>query len=139
MRYGKVGLQLGHHQKYYISRCEEKQSIQLTITVVGDDAKSVQERRELVHDVTQLLNEIMKVFMPEMKLFMPENKNILVTCPLCSTPHITLNDVATSVATGVTFFCTKSDGDKCMPLNNYHDLIPGEVVITTHHRILYYT
>ena len=32
-----MGLQLGHHQKYYISRCEEKQSIQLTITVKGDD------------------------------------------------------------------------------------------------------
>ena len=33
MRYGKIGLKLGAHQKYYISQCEEKQSVKLTITV----------------------------------------------------------------------------------------------------------
>ena len=39
MRHGKVGLQLGADQKYYISRCEKK-SIQLTITMpVRDDVK----------------------------------------------------------------------------------------------------
>ena len=46
MRYGKMGSQLGANQKYYISRCEEKQSIQLTITVVGDDKEDVEERKK---------------------------------------------------------------------------------------------
>ena len=88
MRYGKVGLQLGHHQKYYISRCEEKQSIQLTITVKGDDMRSVRERRGLIDDVTQLLDDIMKVFMREVK-----KPTLMVPCPLCPTLHITLRSV----------------------------------------------
>ena len=89
MRHGKVGLQLGRHQKYYISRCEEKQSIQLTITVVGDDMMSVKERRQLIDDVTQLLDDIMRVFMLEAKM-----PTLLVPCPFCSMLHITLSMVA---------------------------------------------
>ena len=53
MRHGKVGLQLGADQVYYISRCEEKKTIQLTITMpVRDDVKSGKKRRELHHEVT---------------------------------------------------------------------------------------
>ena len=80
-----MGLQLGRHQKYYISRCEEKHSIQLTITVVGDD-KRERERRELIGDVSQLLDDIMKVFMPEVK-----KPRLMVPCPLCPILHITLS------------------------------------------------
>ena len=99
MRYGKVGLQLGDHQKYYISRCEEKQSIQLTITVVGNDKNSIHERNELIDYISQQLDSIMKLFMPAV-----ENRPaVLFPCPLCSTLHITLKEVRK----GSTIFCPK--------------------------------
>ena len=110
MRHGKVGLQLGSHQKYYISRCEEKQSIQLTITVVGND---VNDRRELIDDVSQLLGSIMKVFMPEVK-----KPTVMIPCPLCPTLHITLSEVFT----GDTLFCVLS-GDASLPFGYYSDLL----------------
>ena len=109
-----MGLQLGHHQKYYISRCEEKQSIQLTITVKGDDRRSVEERRELIDDVIQLLDDIMKVFMREVK-----KPTLMVPCPLCPILHITLKEVST----GHTIFCPHSD-DEELPSDYYGDLIP---------------
>ena len=133
MRHGKVGLQLGRHQKYYISRCEEKESIQLTITVVGDDMISVRERRELIDHVTQLLDDIMKVFMPEVKKPM-----IIVPCPLCPILHITLSEVSS----GDTIFCAQS-GDARLPPCYYDDIVAspsddpshttGEVVMTIHY------
>ena len=49
-----MGLQLGRHQKYYISQFEEKQSIQLTISAVGDDGESIRERRELIDKVIDI-------------------------------------------------------------------------------------
>ena len=112
MRHGKVGLQLGRHQKYYISRYEEKQSIQLTITVKGDDMRSVRERRELIDDVTQLLEDIMKLFMPESK-----KPTLMVPCPLCPILHITLSEVST----GDAIFCAQS-GDASLPHGYYGDL-----------------
>ena len=115
MRHGKVGLQLGRHQKYYISRCEEKQSIQLTITVKGDDMISVRERRELIDDVTQLLDDIMKVFMREVK-----RPTLRVPCPLCPTLHITPSEVFT----GDTIYCPQS-GDAELPSGYYGDLTPS--------------
>ena len=118
MRHGKVGLQLGQHQKYYLSRCEEKQSIQLTITVVGDDVTSVRERKELIDDVTQLLDDIMKVFMPEVK-----KPKLIVPCPLCPILHITLSEVFT----GNTIFCARSDDDAALHSNG--DLLSGDHVI----------
>ncbi|XP_065891851.1 uncharacterized protein [Dysidea avara] len=89
MRHDKVGLQLGAHQKYYISRCEEKKSIQLTITMpVKNDVNCCEERRKLIDDITTLLGDIMKVFMPAAK-----RPALLVPCPKCSTLHITLDAV----------------------------------------------
>ena len=117
MRYGKVGLQLGHHQKYYISRCEEKESIQLTITVVGDDTISVKERKELIDHVTQLLADIMKVFMPEVKEPM-----LMVPCPLCPILHITLSEAST----GDTIFCARSDD---APMHSSNDKLSGDHII----------
>ena len=116
MRHGKVGLQLGRHQKYYISRCEEKQSIQLTITVVGDDKR---ERKELIDDVTQLLDDIMKVFMPEVK-----KPTLMVPCPLCPILHIRLSEVST----GYTIFCSWSV-DTALTFGYYGDLLPGDHMI----------
>ena len=116
MRHGKVGLQLGCHQKYYIGRCEEKQSIQLTITVLGDDKV---ERRKLIDDVAQLLDDIMKVFMPEEK-----RPTLMVPCPLCPILHITLSEVYT----GNTIFCPRS-GDVPLPSGYYGDLLPGDHMI----------
>ena len=100
LRYGKVGLQLGAHQKYYISQCEEKKSIQLTITVVGNDAKSVEERKKLIDNIYQQLDEIMKLFMPAIK----KRPKILFPCPFCTTLHITLEDVSM----GSTIYCTNA-------------------------------
>ena len=87
MRRGKLASQLGADQKYYISRCEEKQSIQLTITVVGDDKEHIKERRDLINDITKSLDDIMKVFMPATK----ERPSLLVPCKFCSVLHITLD------------------------------------------------
>ena len=111
MRHGKVGLQLGADQAYYISRCEEKKSIQLTITMpVRDDVKSGEERRELIDDITRLLDDIIKVFMPAVK----KRPVLLVPCPNCTTLHITVDEVCS----GDTIFCTK-------PLRSYYgDLLP---------------
>jgi len=60
MRRGKMGSQLGNHQKYYISRCEHKKSIQLTITIKGNDEEDIKERRDLINDITKSLDNIMK-------------------------------------------------------------------------------
>ena len=115
MRHGKVGIQLGCHQKYYISRYEEKQSIQLTITVVGNNKR---ERRELIDDVTQLLDDIIKVFMPEIK-----KPTLMIPCPLCPILHITLSEVST----GDTIFCPQSDNDAS--LHSTNDQLAGDRMI----------
>ena len=115
MRHGKVGLQLGAHQKYYISRCKEKQSIQLTITLVGVDVKCIQERAELIDDVAKLLNNIMNVFMPAAK-----QPAVFVPCPLCPNLHITLKQVYD----GESAFCPFSSDDSGI-CNYYNDLLPN--------------
>ena len=135
MRHGKIGLQLGRHQKYYISRCNEKESIQLTITVVGNDRRSLIERKELIDDLTHYLDTIMKEVMPEVK-----KPVLMVPCPLCPHLHITLNEVSA----GNTIFCTRRarSRDAELPLGYYAELIPsgsgdhsptlGKVIITIH-------
>ena len=117
LRHGKVGLQLGSHQKYYISHCEEKKSIQLTITTVGDDVDSVKERRELIDDVTRLLDNVMKVFMPAAK-----RPILFVPCPLCRTLHVLWSDVCS----GDTIFCSRSN-DTALPTGYYSDLSAGNL------------
>ena len=125
MRHGKIALQLGAHEKYYISRCEEKQSIQLTITVLGSDVKCIQERGKLIDEITRLLDGIMTVFMPAVK-----RPTLFVPCPFCSTLHITLKQVYD----GDTIFCPLSAGDDHELHNYYSDLLPnastGEILYT---------
>ena len=121
MRYGKVGLQLGAHQEYYISRCEEKQSIQLTITVVGNDKNSIHERNELIDYISQQLDNIMKLFMPAV-----ENRPaVLFPCPLCPALHITLE----KVRNGSTIFCIWNC-DTAVPPEHFGNLLstkPGNI------------
>ena len=127
MRYGKVGLQLGAHQRYYISRCEEHQSIQLTITVVGNDTESAQERKELIDDIPKLLDDIMLLFMPAIR----EKATTLFHCPLCTTLndlHITLEDVCS----GDTIYCPNASNDDDVPHEYYNNLLsiePGNLYI----------
>ena len=114
-----MGLQLGSHQKYYISHCEEKKSIRLTITTVGGDVDSVKERRELIDDVTSLLGDVMKVFMPAAK-----RPILFVPCPLCPTLHVLLSDVCS----GDTIFCPHSN-DTSLPTGYYSDLSTGNLSV----------
>ena len=123
LRHGKVGLQLGSHQKYYISHCEEKESIQLTITTVGDDVDSVKERRELIDDVTRLLDDVMKVFMPAAK----RPPILFVPCPLCRTLHVRWSHVCS----GDTIFCPDSTNDTALPTGYYSDLSAGKLMVTS--------
>jgi len=110
-----VGLRLGAHQIYYISHCEEKGSIQLTITMPeNDDLISAQERRELINDITKLLDDILKEFLPTMK----KHPIRLVPCPHCPILHVTLNDIST----GNSIFCATSN-DTRLPYNYYDDLL----------------
>ena len=126
MRYGKVGLQLGGYQIYYISQCEKYQSIQLTITVVGFDTKSAQERKELIDDISQLLDDIMKLFMPAIK----ERPTILFHCPLCTILHITQEHVCS----GKAIYCANGPKVVNVPLEYYNNLLPtkpGNLYINT--------
>ena len=116
-----MGSQLGVDQKYYISRCEEKQSIQLTITVVGDDEEHIEERRNLIDDITKLLDDIMKVFMPATK----ERPSLTIPCPLCPKLHIPLDDACS----GKAIFCP-NDKDKPLLRGYYNDLLQGGLADT---------
>ena len=121
MRYGKIGLQLGAHQKYYISQCEEHKSIQLTITVDKSDSISMQERKELIDDIFQQIGDIMKLFMPAVL----ERPDILFHCPLCTTLHITLEEVCS----GNTIYCASSSDDAVVSPQCYNNLLPGNMII----------
>ena len=122
MRHGKMGSQLGVDQKYYISRCEEKQSIQLTITVVGDDEEHNEERKNLIKDITKLLDDIMKEFMPATK----ERPSLLIPCPFCPKLHILLDDACS----GKAIFCPNDD-DKPLPYDYYSDLLRVTLAVAT--------
>ena len=131
-----MGSQLGTDQKYYISRHQEKQSIQLTITIVGNKERT-EERRNLIHDVTKFLDDIIKVFMPATK----ERPSLLIPCPFCPVLHILLDDASS----GKTIFCPNVN-DKPLPYGYYSDLlqsrltdsiiISGKIVVTNCHLLL---
>ena len=121
MRYGKVGLQLGAHQKYYISQCEKKQSIQLTITVVGNDKNSIHERNELIDYISQQLDNIMKLFMPAVE----SRPAVLFPCPFCPALHITLK----KVRDGNTIYCPRNSDTAVSPehFGNLLSTKPGNI------------
>ena len=122
MRYGKMGSQLGADQKYYISRCEEKHSIQLTITVVGSDKEHTEERKNLIDDINNILHDIVKMFMPAEK----EAPLLRIPCPLCSKLHIRLDQASS----GKAIFCINA-GDKRLPHGYYSELLQNRTVDST--------
>ncbi|XP_065901124.1 cyclic GMP-binding protein C-like isoform X2 [Dysidea avara] len=116
MRHSKVGLRLGASQKYYVSRYEDGQTqgVQLTITTVGDDVNSLQERWGLIQFVDQQLNKIMEVFMPaEKKPFK------YIPCSHCTIIHILFDMIGTPI-------CCPFKEDKEVPANYYTDLLPAD-------------
>ena len=119
MRHGRMGSQLGADQKYYISRCQEKQSIQLTITMVGTDEEHIEERRNLINDVENLLHELIKLFMPA-KATTTEWPVLMVPCTLCPKLHILLEDVRNCKKV----FCPNFDDNK-LPDDYYYELQGG--------------
>ena len=123
MRRYKMGSQLGSDQKYYISRCKDNHSIQLTITVVGDDEEHIKERRDLINDITKILDDIMKMFMPATK----ERPSLLIPCPFCSVLHVSLNDACSAK----TMFCPFTDDDKPLPRDYYRDLLQSRLADVT--------
>ena len=114
MRRGKIGSNLGTNQRYYISRCEEKNSIQLTITKKGDDKEHLKERITLIDDVNNYLDDIMKAFMPATE----ERPSLLVPCKFCPKLHILLDDACSDKT-----ICCPHAGDKELPSNYYRDLL----------------
>ena len=124
MRRGKIGSQLGTDQKYFISQCKDNHSIQLTITVVGDDKEHIRERRDLIDDVNHFLDDIMKVIMPATK----ERPSLLIPCPHCPELHISLDDVCSDK-----IICCPHAGDKELPSGYYRDLLQGSKIICCPH------
>ena len=122
MRYGKMGSQLGTDQKYYISRCEEKQSVQLTISVVGNDEIHIEERKNLINDINNILHNIMKVFMPATQ----ERPLLRIPCPLCPKLYIRLDQTSS----GKAIFCGNAK-DERLPQGYYSELLQGRIVDTT--------
>ena len=121
VRHGKMGSQLGADQKYYISRCEEKWSIQLTISVVGNKIH-IEERKNLIDDIKNILHDIMKVFMPATK----ERPLLRIPCPLCPKLHIRLDQASN----GKAIFCGNAK-DERLPQGYYSELLQGRIVDTT--------
>ena len=117
-----MGSQLGADQKYYISRCEEKQSIQLTITVVGDDEIHIAERKSLIDVIKNILHDIMKEFMRATK----ERPLLQIPCPLCRKLHIGLDQASS----GKAIFCGNAK-DERLPQGYYSELLQGRLVDTT--------
>jgi len=113
MRHGKVGLQLGANQKYYISRYDvgQTQGVKLTVTVDNSDENSIQERWDLIQYIDQQLNDIMKVFMPAEKQPLK-----YIPCPHCKNIHIPFSKV------GTTNYCA-FNGDKKVPSSYYSELM----------------
>ena len=75
-------------------------------TVAGDEVKCIQERAKLIEIITKLLNDIMRVFMPAVK-----RPVLFISCPLCSTFHITLKQL---LCEGYTIYCPLSSDDSVL-------------------------
>ena len=89
-------------------------TIQLTITVVGYDLPSIEERKELIDNITQMLDNIMKLFMPAVH----SKPAVLLPCPLCPTLHITQDQVCS----GNTIYCANAS-DNVVPPKYYRKFL----------------
>ena len=127
-----MGSQLGADQKYYISRCAKKQSIQLTISMVGTDETHVEERKNLIDDIKNFLHDIMEVFMSATT----ERPILRIPCPFCCKLHILLDQASS----GKAIFCSNNK-DKRLPQGYYSELLQGRIADTTNttgsHKLLF--
>ena len=86
-----IKLVLGHDQLYYVSLCEDHDSIRLAI--IPDEfgkvkPQSLQERWRLIEDFHAKLIETTKTYMPASEL--PQR---YVPCSQCSNLHLRLDDI----------------------------------------------
>jgi len=82
---------LGRDQLYYVSLCEDHNSIRLAITPDEDGivkSRSLQERWKLIDDFTAKLKETTKAFMPASEL-----PQCYVPCSQCSDLHLKLDGI----------------------------------------------
>ena len=72
----------------------------------------------------KMMDDIMKLFMPTVS----ERAAILFHCPLCTTLHITMDEVCS----GSTIYCAKSSSDDAVPPEFYCNLLPkGNLTFVT--------
>ena len=89
-----VKLVLGHDQLYYVSLCEDHDSIRLAISPDEDRtvaSQGLQERWKLIEYFNTKLLEIVKAFMPASKL--PQR---YVPCSRCPNLHLKLDSIRES-------------------------------------------
>ena len=104
---------LGHDQLYYVSLCEDRDSIRLAITPDEDGivkSQGLQERWRLIEDFNAKLIETTKTYMPASEL--PQR---YVPCSKCSNLHFKLDVIR---ATHKPLRCIKGK----LPDNYYCDL-----------------
>ena len=108
-----VKLVLGRDQLYYVSLCEDHDSIRLAITPDEDGivkSQSLKERWMLIEDFHAKLIENTKTYMPASEL--PQR---YVPCSHCSDLHLSLDDIR---ATDKPLRCIEGK----LPDNYYSDL-----------------
>ena len=89
-----IKLVLGHDQLYFVSLCEDLDSIRLAIALDEDVAvtsQGLQERWKLIEDFNTKLKETVKTFMPA-----SDAPQRYVPCSRCSKLHLKLDDIRKS-------------------------------------------
>ena len=108
-----IKLVLGHDQLYYVSLCEDHDSIRLAITPDEDGIvkpKGIQERWRLIEEFNAKLIETIKTYMPASELPRP-----YIPCSKCSDLHLMLDDIR---ATNKPLRCVKGK----LPEDYYSDI-----------------
>ena len=86
-----IKLVLGHDQLYYVSLCEDHNSIRLAIIPDEDGivkAQGLQERWKLIEDFNAKLKQTTEAFMPASDL-----PQCYIPCSKCSDLHLNLDDI----------------------------------------------
>ena len=91
MRRHIIKLVLGTDQLYYVSLCEEHDSIRIAITPDEEGkvtSKGLEERYKLIEYFNTKLNEIVKTFMPASNL-----PQCYIPCCRCPNLHLKLDSI----------------------------------------------
>ena len=91
MRRHIIKLVLGTDQLYYVSLCEEHDSIRVAITPDEEGkvtSKGLEERYKLIEYFNTKLNEIVKTFMPASNL-----PQCYIPCCWCPNLHLKLDNI----------------------------------------------